>query len=123
MAKWIHEEVDIADFFQPFKGSFKGELYDSKLPPARVFQNAPNCAQYKGDIANHLEEGLRNGSLELVGKVGEVDPPHLVMPLLMVEGKRKNRLCHNEQFLNLWMRHMPFSLEGLSLSYLPFGSR
>ncbi|XP_064642018.1 uncharacterized protein LOC135496581 [Lineus longissimus] len=112
--KWIFNEVEIVDFFQPFKGYFKGEFYDSKLPPAMVFHNAPNCAQHKEDIVSHLEEGLRNGSLELVGKVGEVDPPHLVMPLLMVDGKREKRLCHNEQFLNLWMRHIPFSLEGLS---------
>jgi hypothetical protein len=113
--KWIHEKVDVMGFFTHFKGRFKGKYYDSDSPPGKIFSNVPNCEPFGNDIARHLEEGLRNGSLELVGRVGEVVPPLLVMPLLMVEGTRKNRLCHDERFLNLWMRHVPFSLEGLSL--------
>lgn len=54
---------------------------------------------------------MRNGSLQLLGKVGEVDPPHLVMPLTIEPSKP--RLCHDERFLNLWMRDCPFSLETL----------
>ena len=31
--KWIKNYVDVHDFFQPFKGDFKGESFDSALPP------------------------------------------------------------------------------------------
>lgn len=54
---------------------------------------------------------MRNGSLQLLGKVGEVDPPHLVMPVTIEPSKP--RLCHDERFLNLWIRDCPFSLETL----------
>ena len=43
-----------------------------------------------------------------MGKVGECEPPHLVMPS-MVEPS-KPRLCHDERFLSLWVRDSPFSL-------------
>lgn len=58
-----------------------------------------------------LTARLRNGSLQLLGKVGEVDPPNLVMPLTIEPSKP--RLCHDERFLNLWIRDCPFSLETL----------
>ena len=39
--------------------------------------------------------------------VGEVPPPHLVMPLTVEPSKP--RLCHDERFLNLWIVDLPFS--------------
>jgi len=111
---WIRNKVDIFDFFRPFKGYYKGKYYESDIPPPIVFQNASNCESHGRAIALHLEEGLRNGSIELLGRVGEVELPRLVMPLLMIQGSRKQRLCHDERFLNLWMKHKVFSLEGLS---------
>lgn len=45
------------------------------------------------------------------GKVGSDPPPHLVMPLTVEPNKP--RLCHDERFLNLWMRDMPFSLDSV----------
>jgi hypothetical protein len=89
-------------------------LVDSSFPPPTILQNFANCVEHKEDIARHLEEGLGNGSLELLGKVGQVKPPHLVMPLLMIQGSRKSCLCHDERFLNRFMRRIPFSLEGAS---------
>ena len=110
---WMENKIDINDFVKPFKGRFNGVMYNESSPPAAIFNNYGSCEPFKHEIAAHLEEGLKNGSLELVGRVGEVDPPHLVMPLLMIRGTRKNRLCHDERFLNLFMKSMPFSLEGL----------
>ena len=113
--KWLNDGVDVFDFFRPFKGKFNGVQYDDVIPPPTIFNNYQNCEPFKEDIARQLEEGIRSGSLEILGRVGEVEPPHLVMPLLMVVQPRKNRLCHDERFLNLFMKAMPFSLEGLKL--------
>ena len=43
--------------------------------------------------------------------MGEVDPPHLVMPLAVEP--TKPRLCNDNRFLNLWMDDRPFSLDCL----------
>ena len=43
------------------------------------------------------------------GKVGEVLPPHLVMPITAEPSKP--RMCHEERFLNLWIKDLPFSLD------------
>ncbi len=112
---WINNMIDVKQFMIPFKGNFKGSHYDAKEPPHVIMSNYESCEPHKFEIAHHLEERLRNGSIELIGKVGEVQPPHLVMPLIMVEGVRKNRLCHDERLLNLFMNHIPFSLETLSV--------
>ena len=111
---WILNKIDVQDFIVPFKGNYGGKHYDCQSPPRVQFQNYSGCEQYKFEIARQLEERIRNGSMEVIGKVGEVEAPHLVLPLVMVEGKKKNRLCHDDRFLNLFMKHMPFSLEGLS---------
>ena len=111
--QWIRDGVDVSAFFCHFKGNFMGRNFDSSVPPPTVIPNHASCKDYASEIASHLEERLRNGSLELMGKVGAVEPPRLVMPLVMVAGKKKNRLCHDERFLNLFMTKCPFSLETL----------
>ena len=55
------------------------------------------------------------GAISLRGKVGESEPPYLVLPLTVEP--TKPRLCHDARFLNLWMVDMPFSLD--SLTHLP----
>ncbi|KAI8513267.1 hypothetical protein Bbelb_099060 [Branchiostoma belcheri] len=66
-------------------------------------------------ISRTLEDRIRTGALEVLGRVGEVDPPYLtVMPLYIVVEPTKPRLCHDERFLNLWTRHIPFKLDKLS---------
>lgn len=44
----------------------------------------------------------------LVGKVGQVGPPRIVLPLTVEP--TKPRLCHDARYLNLWMLEKPFSL-------------
>jgi hypothetical protein len=116
VGEWIQNKVDIYQFFQHFVGKFEGIGLNSEIPPPMVFNNYRNCIPHKEEIARHLEEGIMNGSLELLGRVGEVEPPRVVMPLLMVSGTRKSRLCHDERYLNLFMKHKKFFLEGSSLS-------
>ena len=105
--------MDIYPFFKHFKGSFRGTNYDCNIPPPTIIPNHSSCQEHAEEIVVHLEERLANGSLELLGRVGEVTPPRLVMPLVMVTGPKKNRLCHDERFLNLFMTKASFSLETL----------
>jgi len=67
------------------------------------------CEQFGDFIARTLEERMRNGSLTVLGKVGECDPPYLILPLTVEP--TKPRLCHDERFLNLLIVDSPFSLE------------
>ena len=39
-------------------------------------------------------------------------PPHLVMPITVEPGKP--RMCHDERFLNLWIRDCPFKLDSIT---------
>ena len=41
-----------------------------------------------------------------------VDPTHLVMPITVEPGKP--RMCHDERFLNLWIRDCPFKLDSIT---------
>ena len=43
----------------------------------------------------------------LVGKVGQVGPPRIVLPSTVEP--TKPRLSHDAQYLNLWMLEKPFS--------------
>ena len=56
-------------------------------------------------------ERLCNGSIECVGKVGEVGPPYIVSPLTIEPSKP--RLCINLMYLNKWVIDIPFSLDRL----------
>lgn len=106
---WLKDGVDVQKCIKPFNGNSKGKSYNSDKPPMMYMQNASACEKYQEFIVSELTTRLRNMSLQLLGKVGEVDPPHLVMPLTIEPSKP--RLCHDEIFLNLWIRDCPFSLE------------
>ena len=60
-------------------------------------------------ISKNILERVANGSLSVWGKVGEVSPPHLVMPITIEP--TKPHMCHDERFLNLWIKDLPFSLD------------
>ena len=120
--KWIKDFVHVYDFFQPFKGQFKGEHFDSVIPPAKIFPNNPSCQSCVEFIDSSIASGLRSGALSLWGKVGEAPPPHLVMPLTVEPSKP--RLCHDNRFLNLWIKGTPFRLDNISMipRYVSSGS-
>ncbi|CAG2202826.1 unnamed protein product [Mytilus edulis] len=56
-------------------------------------------------------ERIANGSLTVIGRVGECDPPLLVLPITIEPSKP--RMCHDERYLNLWIKDFPFSLDTL----------
>lgn len=108
---WLRNGVKVTTLFCRFKGNFQGRCFDSKTPPPTSLYNSKNCMKYVDFISNTLEERIVNGSIEVLGRVGEVPPPRIVMPLTVEP--TKPRLCHDERFLNLWIKDLPFSLETL----------
>ena len=112
---WIANTVSIFDYFQPFSGNFKNNVYNSDRPPSRQFRNNYSCQAFAGFVRETLLKRLDTGAITLLGRVGEIDPPHLVLPLTVEPSKP--RLCHDARFLNLWMRDVPFSLD--TLTHLP----
>ena len=108
---FIWNKVDIADFIVPFKGKFAGKSYDALFPPGMEFPNNPICSKFEDFISSTIID-RKNGSLIFWSKVGEVQPPHLVMPITVEP--TKPRMCHDERFLNLWIKDCPFSLDYLS---------
>ena len=109
---WLRDGVNVEDFFQEFKGQFKGIELDSKTPPVYYQENSISCKSDPDLIARTLEERIKNGSIELLGKWDQVQSlPVCIMPLTLEV--TKGRLCHDERFLNLFIKDAPFKLDTL----------
>ena len=78
--RWIQDSVDVREFFQPFKGQYKEESFNSVLPPCRIFPNAISCKPFAQFISDTIVNRLSSGAISLWGKVSDVPPPYLVMP-------------------------------------------
>ena len=89
----------------------KGEHYDSDRPPTKLFPNNPSCRPFSDFVRRTLLDRLENGAISLLGRVGHVSPPHLILPLTVEPNKP--RLCHDARFLNLWIVDQPFQLDRL----------
>ena len=74
-----------------------------------LFPNSSSCTDFRDFVAQTILERVANGSLLVWGEVGKVDPPHLVMPITVEPSKP--RMCHDERFLNCWIKDCPFSLD------------
>lgn len=88
-----------------------GKAYDSMNPPEVLFKNSPICKKYGRFICDTLYAKIKSGAVRVINKVGECSWPYIVM-LLTVEPS-KPRLCHDDRFLNLWVKDSPFHLETL----------
>lgn len=44
--KWIKKGVNVFDFFQSYNGNFKGNYYNSNVPPKHYAPNSTICKQY-----------------------------------------------------------------------------
>ncbi|CAC5375853.1 unnamed protein product [Mytilus coruscus] len=108
---WVTNGVDVNDFFKPIKGNFKGKSYEGKIPRKAYFHNSSSCRLIIPFIEKEITERLKSGSIRLSGKLGECVLPRIIMPLPIEP--RKLRLCHDERFLNLWIKDNPFQLENL----------
>ena len=107
----IKEGVRIDRLLKPFRGNFKGSSYDLLFPPPMRLDNAKVCEQFRSFITDTVVDWVDAGVLAVWGRVGEVTSPHLVLPLTVEPSKP--RLCHDERFLNLWIKDLPFKLDHL----------
>ena len=108
----IKEGVDVEQCLTHFKGDFKGKSFDSDRPPTIVLENSRSCAQFSDFISTTILQWVSAGVLSVWGEIGQVSPPYLVLPLTVEPSKP--RLCHDERYLNLWIKDLPFKLDHLS---------
>ena len=108
----LRDGVRVENFFIPFRGDFKGQFYHAQTPPSIHIKNAAICAQFADFISDTIVQWVASGVLSVWGEVGVVSPPHLVLPITIEPSKP--RLCHDERFLNLWIRDLPFKLDHLA---------
>ena len=59
---------------------FKVKSIAAHHPPHAFFPNSKSCRAFSEFISKTILERVANGSLSVWGKVGEVSPPHLVIP-------------------------------------------
>ena len=87
-----------------------GVKYESAEPPSRVVKNhySRSCKQFSQFVTETILQRIESGTIRVLGKVGEVAPPHLVLPMTIEP--QKPRLRIDARFLNLWMVDTPFSL-------------
>lgn len=105
---WLRDGVHIPSFFQHYEGVFNGRVLNSVIPPPMYFQNAPVCQEYSDFISDTITMRLKEGSMLLLGKVGEVPPPR-VLNALSIE-PIKPRLILSMRAVNLFCSDNPFSL-------------
>ena len=74
--------LTLATFLTRSRGDFQGTFYDSLYPPKAEFCNNKSCLGFEDFISTTILERVNNGSLSVLGKVGEVDPPYLAMSQL-----------------------------------------
>ena len=86
-------------FMKPFKGSFMGVKYESAEPPTRVFKNHYSCKQFSQFVTETILQRIESGAIRVWGKLREVAPPHLVLPMTIEP--QKPRLCIDARFSNL----------------------
>ena len=109
----INEGVRVEQFFVHFSGDFKGRSFDSDRRPPIVLENSKSCAKFSDLISSiSILQWVKAGVLSVWGEIGRVPPPYLVLPLTVESSKR--RLCHDERYLNLWIKDLPFKLDNLS---------
>ena len=106
---FLSEGVNVKQFFVPFHCTFQGRHFCSSEPPSMSFPNLPLRERFKGFISRTILERVSNGSLLVWGEVGKVNPPHLVMAITVEPNKP--RMCHDERFLNCWIKDCPFTLD------------
>ena len=110
---WIRRGVHLPDFFEHYKGEYKGRDFDSIYPPHMYFQNDnERCADFLDFIGKTILTRLKEGSIKWLGRVGVVPPPR-VINALSVE-PTKPRLINSMKGVNLFCKDMSFTLTPLS---------
>jgi hypothetical protein len=111
LALIIREGVRAESFFRHFKGSFKGKEYNCLLPPSISFNNALSYKPFDKFVSETIIAWVASGVATFHGLKDNCAPPYLVLPLTVEPSKP--RLCHDERYLNLCIKDMPFKLDHL----------
>ena len=86
----------------------------------KVFKNNVSCKPFVSFVEETLVARVRSGAISLLGRVGVVDPPFIVLPLTVEP--TKPRLCHDARYAFLFRQADRFTaLRGQG--YLPNGPR
>ena len=94
---WIRDGVDVNRFSRPYSGIFKGVRYDSDFPTPRAFKNHGSCKKFGSFIGETIRSPLSTGADRVWGRVGDTDPPFLVLPITIEPSKP--RLCIDTRYL------------------------
>jgi hypothetical protein len=94
-----------------FARDFQGNITILLAHLVQFFFRTVTRWEFEDFIDHTILERVGNGSLSIWGRVGAIEPPHLVMPMTIELSKP--RMCHDER-LNLWIRDLPFSLDYIS---------
>ena len=98
--------------------------YNSDIPLPAVINKSATCSKSCSKFSQFVSDTIKWVSAGFIAVWGPVDlvvSPYLVLPLNVEP--TKTLLCHNERYLNLWIRDLPFKLDHLRdlLSYvLPY---
>ena len=106
----VSEGIKLQDFFVSFCGTFKGLRYNSDVPSRMKFPNYSLCNDFNDFVSQTTLERVADGSFLVWLEIGKVNPPHLVIPITVEP--TKPRMCHDERFLNCWIR-LPIFLKDL----------
>ena len=115
LMSWIKDGINIHKFIVPFHGTYRRKRYQHSFPPDAIFSNNKSCITHAQVISTEIEKKIAMGAMggmTMLGWVGEVLPPRIVMPLSIEPSKP--RLIHDQQYLNCFMKHYPFKLDQIA---------
>ena len=100
------EGIHISLVFQHYEGAFNGRIFSPDVPPPVYFQNAPVCRNFSEFVPDTITMRLKEGSMLLLGKIGETSPPRVLIALSVEQVKP--RLILFMRAVNLFVVTLPF---------------
>ena len=98
------------NIFSIFAGPSKEKILTLTCLRAKFFRTIYLVNRlFSSFISRTILDRLATGAISLLGRVGEVSPPRVVMPLTVEASKP--RLCNDDRFINLWTVDKPFKLD------------
>ena len=89
---WIKYGINIHEFIVPFHGTYRRKSYHHSFPPDAIFPNNKSCIPHAQVISTEIEKKITMGAMTVLGRIEEVPPPRIVMPLSTEPSKP--RLVH-----------------------------
>ena len=94
----LRDGVRVEHFFTPSTWDFKGQFYNMQTPPSIHIKNGAIRAQFAGFIGDTIVQWVASRILSVLGEVGVVSLPHLVLSITIKPSKPCLR--HDKRFLN-----------------------